>query len=79
MSITGPNIFVPNGPLIPSDSLTSKSKIDGMTYPVTKLILSQYATTTAVVAPVAGMLIFNTSTGKLNFYDGTGWQIVTSA
>jgi hypothetical protein len=29
--------------------------------------------------PVAGALIFNTTTGKLNVYNGTAWEAVTSA
>jgi hypothetical protein len=29
--------------------------------------------------PVAGSLIFNTQTGKLNVYSGTAWEAVTSA
>jgi hypothetical protein len=32
----------------------------------------------ALVA-VAGMTIFNSSTNKLNFYNGTAWEVVTSA
>ena len=78
MSITGPSVFVPNGPLIPSDSITSKSKIDGMTYPQTKLVLPSYASTSLVTTPAAGMLIFNSTTLQLNFYDGTSWHVVTS-
>lgn len=27
----------------------------------------------------AGLVIFNTSTSKLNFYTGAGWEAVTSA
>jgi len=85
MSFSGrPSIFVPQGPLIPSDSLTSKSKIDGFTYPTTKLVLPSYSTATVtllVQIPDAtqGMLVFNSFTGKLNFFDGTAWQAVTSS
>jgi hypothetical protein len=76
--------FVPPAPLIPSDSLTSKTKIDGFTYPQTKLVLPSYSTATEtllVQIPDAapGMLVFNSFTGKLNFFDGTNWQVVTSA
>ena len=78
MSSLGNSYFTPNGPLIPSDSLTSKSKIDGMTYPQSKLVLPSYTATVNVVAPVAGMLIFNSTTGKLNFYNGIAWEAVTS-
>lgn len=69
----------PPGPLIPSDSLASKSKVDGMLYPVTKLMLPIYAATTDVVNPSAGMLIFNSTSNKLNFYNGTAWEVITSA
>jgi hypothetical protein len=78
MSSLGNSYFTPPGPKIPSDSHTSKSKIDGMTYPQTKLVLPIYADTADVVVPVAGMLIFNSTTGKLNFYNGTAWEAVTS-
>ena len=27
----------------------------------------------------AGLLVLNTTTGKLNFYDGAAWRAVTSA
>ena len=84
MSISGrPTFFVPPGPLIPNDSLNSKSKIDGFTYPQTKLVLPSYTTVTLtllVQIPDAapGMLVFNSFTSKLNFFDGTAWQVVTS-
>ena len=77
MSLSGQSIFVPNGPLIPSDSLTSKNKSDS-SYPQYKLVLPTYAATADVVSPVAGMLIFNSTSGKLNFYNGTAWAVVTS-
>lgn len=78
MSLSGNSVFVPNGPLIPSDSHSSKSKVDGMAHPVTKLVLPIYANTGDVVAPAVGMLIFNNTTKKLNFYTGTAWEVVTS-
>jgi hypothetical protein len=33
----------------------------------------------SIGAPVAGWLIYNTTTNKLNFYNGTAWEQVTSA
>jgi len=33
----------------------------------------------AYATPAGGSLIFNTSTSKLNFYNGTAWEAVTSA
>jgi hypothetical protein len=32
----------------------------------------------AIGSPVAGSLIYNTTTNKLNFYNGTAWEVVTS-
>lgn len=31
------------------------------------------------LTPTAGLIILNTSTNKLNFYTGTGWEAITSA
>lgn len=31
-----------------------------------------------IEAPVAGLLILNTTTAKLNFWDGTAWAAITS-
>jgi len=33
----------------------------------------------AISSPAEGLLIYNTTTNKLNFYNGTGWEAVTSA
>jgi len=33
----------------------------------------------AIATPPAGLMIYNTSTNKLNFYNGTAWEAVTSA
>lgn len=33
----------------------------------------------AISSPEEGKLIYNTTTNKLNFYNGTSWQAVTSA
>jgi hypothetical protein len=33
----------------------------------------------AISSPVAGLIVYNTSTNKLNFYNGTAWEAVTSA
>lgn len=33
----------------------------------------------AIGVPIAGWLIYNTTTNKLNFYNGTAWEVVTSA
>lgn len=34
----------------------------------------------AIAAPVpAGLMIYNTTTNKINFYNGTAWEAVTSS
>jgi hypothetical protein len=82
MSSTGPSIFVPNGPLIPSDTLASKTKSTSA-FVKDKLVLPSYSTVTFALAlqildPAPGMLVFNSFTGKLNFFNGTAWEAVTS-
>lgn len=44
-------------------------------------VLAQYTTVErdALASPYAGQLIYNTTTNKLNFYNGTSWEEVTSA
>jgi hypothetical protein len=33
----------------------------------------------AITSPPAGLMVYNTTTNKLNFYNGTAWEAVTSA
>jgi len=33
----------------------------------------------AITTPPAGLMVYNTTTNKLNFYNGTAWEAVTSA
>ena len=33
----------------------------------------------ALSGPAAGLTIYDTTTNKLNFYNGTAWEIVTSS
>jgi hypothetical protein len=33
----------------------------------------------AMVSPAAGLIIFNTTTSKLNVFTGSAWQVITSA
>ena len=49
--------------------------------PDSTLILPSHDNTSRgnIPSPRAGMLIFNTTTNKLNFYNGTGWEAVTSS
>lgn len=46
-----------------------------------RINLPSYTTTLrdAIPNPKAGLLIFNSTTSKLNFYTGSGWEAVTSA
>lgn len=34
--------------------------------------------TTQSASPIEGMLIYNSATNKLNFYNGSAWEVVTS-
>jgi len=48
----------------------------------TKGFLPPRMTTTqrdAISNPPAGLMIYNTTTNKLNFYNGTAWEEVTSS
>lgn len=42
--------------------------------------LPKYTTTErdAIPSPTEGVIIYNSTTQKLNFYDATGWRAVTS-
>ena len=43
------------------------------------LIPQRYSTTERdLLAPTKAMIIFNTTTNKLNFYNGSAWEAVTS-
>ncbi len=33
----------------------------------------------AIATPAAGLVVYNTTTNKLNFYNGSAWEVVTSA
>lgn len=47
----------------------------------TRLVLPKMTTTArdAMTNPVSGTIIYNTTTNKINFYNGSGWEAVTSA
>ena len=32
-----------------------------------------------IATPAAGLVVYNTTTNKLNFYNGSAWEVVTSA
>ena len=43
--------------------------------------MPNYATTQRdnITSPLTGEVIYNTTTNKINFYSGSGWEAVTSA
>jgi hypothetical protein len=45
------------------------------------LILAKLTSTQrdAISSPATGLMIYNTTTNKLNFFDGSAWEAVTSA
>lgn len=63
----------------------------GTTTPDTAAILQLDSTTRGFLPPrmdttqrdaisaIAGLMIYNTSTNKLNFYNGSGWEVITSS
>lgn len=61
-------------------SPSSKSILDLTS--TTKGFLPPRMTTTqrdAITSPPAGLMVYNSSTNKLNFYNGSAWEAVTSA
>jgi len=60
-----------------TERVTIDSSAAAFTLPVQ---LPSYSTTDRdLLSPSAGWLIFNETTGKLNFYTGSGWEAVTSS
>jgi hypothetical protein len=65
---------------IGTNSPSTKALVD-MTS-TTKGFLPPRMTTTqrdAITSPPAGLMVYNSSTNKLNFYNGSAWEAVTSA
>ena len=68
------------GAVVGAASLTSCALLEVVS--TTKGFLFPKHTTTqrdAVASPVAGLAVYNTTTNKLNFYNGSAWEAVTSA
>lgn len=40
---------------------------------------SSFLTSVSVGAAHAGLMVYNSTTNKLNFYNGSAWEVVTSA
>jgi hypothetical protein len=57
------------------DTIETKEVNVGGLLTIPRLTTTQRNALTAV----AGMLIYNTTSNKLNFYTGSGWEAVTSA
>lgn len=75
MTISGANSNVGIGTTSPS----SKAALDVVS--TTKGFLPPRMTTTqrdAISSPDAGLIIYNTTSNKLNFYNGSAWEVVTS-
>ena len=60
------------------DTMSGQLEFSGTNHAGIKLI-SLTTTQRDNLTPAAGMLIFNSSTAKLNFYNGTAWEAVTSS
>lgn len=61
------------------DVVVDGSTIGGITPDGVRLPSLTGTARDAISAPVEGLLIFNTTSNKLNFYTGAGWEVVTSA
>jgi len=59
---------------VPSANLALASTTKGL-----RLNVLTTAQRDAISSPAEGLLIFNTTTNKLNFYTGAAWEAVTSA
>ena len=75
MTVSGANSNVGIGTTTPS----SKAILD-LTSTTKGLLLPRMTTTQrdAITSPDAGLIIYNTTSNKLNFYNGSAWEVVTS-
>ena len=75
MTVSGANSNVGIGTTAPS----SKAILD-LTSTTKGLLLPRMTTTQrdAITSPDAGLIIYNTTSNKLNFYNGSAWEVVTS-
>lgn len=77
MSDYSTNLSVP--PLIPGDSTTKDSVVNGRLSALTTLTVPVVTTTTTVLIPCEGMVVITGPTAKLNFYSSGAWHLVTSS
>lgn len=68
------NIAIGTSADVPSAILNVNSTTKGFLPPVMSTTQRN-----AISAPATGLMIYNQTTGKINFYNGTSWQAVTSA
>ena len=75
MTVSGASSNVGIGTTTPS----SKAILD-LTSTTKGLLLPRMTTTQrdAITSPDAGLIIYNTTSNKLNFYNGSAWEVVTS-
>ena len=75
MTVSGASSNVGIGTTAPS----SKAILD-LTSTTKGLLLPRMTTTQrdAITSPDAGLIIYNTTSNKLNFYNGSAWEVVTS-
>ena len=69
---------IPNGPLIPGDSLNSSFQAASI-FSTDTVVLQGFATVDLPTVAADGTMVLNTTTGKINFYYSGAWRAVTSA
>ena len=78
----GDNLTLRLGPTYVSGShiadASAKLQIDSTTRGVLWPRMTE-AQRDAIVSPAAGLMIYNLDTNKYNFYNGTMWEVITSA
>ena len=77
--------ITPDGPIVYNDNNGAPTVDPSAAFDLqstTRGFLPPRLTTTqrnAISSPAAGLIIYNSSTNKLNFFNGTTWEVVTSA
>lgn len=78
MSLSTNNVFTPRGTPVTSDSRNTKLKVTEMTVPMNTFVLPMIDTTT-FGSPIEGMIAYDINTKKINVYNGSDWEEVTSS